>query len=381
MKKLIKITSGLTIGFLLTVFQIGYLTFAENQSDYLTVTAPCNLEFPRDHGPHPGYRTEWWYYTGNLKSKTGNDYGFQLTIFRSQLSPAGSNRDWPDPPSAWRTQQIYLGHAAVSDISAKHHMQTEIVSREALGMAGGGQNKGVTRIFIQRWSIQIESERHILKVTADDFAFELTLIPEKSPVLHGDAGYSRKGSTPERASCYYSFTRLRTKGTLSRAGETEFVEGFSWMDREFSSAALEPGLVGWDWFSLQLSDNTEIMIYLLRKKDGELSPASSGTFVDAAGQAQPLKRDDFRIEVLQTWKSPTSRAVYPAKWRIQIFPLSIEMMIIPNLGDQEMQTVKSTGVTYWEGSILADGVKKGLPLAGYGYAELTGYAKPFDAPM
>jgi predicted secreted hydrolase len=207
------------------------------------------------------------------------------------------------------------------------------------------------------------------------------LTPIKSPVLHGDAGYSRKGSAPERASCYYSFTRLRTKGTLSKAGETESVEGLSWMDREFSSATLEPGLIGWDWFSLQLSDNTEMMIYLLRKNDGELSPASSGTFVDATGQARPLSKDDFNVEVLQTWKSPISQAVYPAKWQVQIFPLSIDLMIIPNLADQEMRTLKSTGVTYWEGSISLTGTKKGRPLAGQGYAELTGYAKPFDAPM
>jgi predicted secreted hydrolase len=353
----------------------------DDKQEYFSVTGPCNLEFPRDHGPHPGYRTEWWYYTGNLKSKNGNRYGFQLTFFRFQISPPGSIRDWPNPPSAWRTQQIYLGHAAISDISAKHHMQAEVVSREALGIAGGGQNKDETSIFIHRWLLHIESEHHIIKVTADDFAFELTLTPAKSPVLHGDAGYSRKGSTPERASCYYSFTRLRTKGTLSKAGETESVEGFSWMDREFSSAVLEPGLGGWDWFSLQLSDNTEIMVYLLRKNDGELSPVSSGTFVDATGNARLLTKDDFNVKVLETWKSPTSQAVYPAKWRMQILPLSIEMMIIPNLADQEMRTLKSTGVTYWEGSIFLKGTKRGLPLTGHGYVELTGYAKPFDAPM
>ncbi|UCG08560.1 MAG: carotenoid 1,2-hydratase [Desulfobacterales bacterium] len=201
------------------------------------------------------------------------------------------------------------------------------------------------------------------------------------PVLHGDAGYSRKGSSSERASCYYSFTRLKTKGILSKAGQTIPVEGDSWMDHEFSTAALEPGLTGWDWFSLQLSDNSEIMIYLLRKKDGEVSPASSGTFVDAAGEARPLTKSDFKVDVLQTWKSPNSHAVYPAKWRLQIFPLSVDVMIVPNLADQEMQTLKSTGVTYWEGSISLKGTKRGLRLDGQGYAELTGYAKPFDAPM
>ncbi len=260
-------------------------------------------------------------------------------------------------------------------------MQAERVSREALGMAGGDQKKGETRIFIHNWSLDIKSDHHFIKVAAEGFAFELTVTPEKLPVLHGDAGYSRKGSSSERASCYYSFTRLKTKGILSKAGQTISVEGVSWMDHEFSTEALEPGLTGWDWFSLQLSDNSEIMIYLLRKKDGEVSPASSGTFVDAAGEARPLTKSDFKVDVLQTWKSPNSHAVYPAKWRLQIFPLSVDVMIVPNLADQEMQTLKSTGVTYWEGSISLKGTKRGLRLDGQGYAELTGYAKPFDAPM
>jgi predicted secreted hydrolase len=355
--------------------------FAYETLEFLSVTGPCNLEFPRDHGPHPGYRTEWWYYTGNLTSENGNRYGFQLTFFRSQISPPGSEKNWPQPPSAWRTQQIYLGHAAISDISGKHHLQAECVSREALDMAGSDRNEGKTAIFIRDWSLHIGSNHHVIKVTTDEFAFELSLTPVKQPVLHGDAGYSRKGSTPERASCYYSFTRLNTKGILSKEGKTELVEGVSWMDHEFSTAVLEAGLAGWDWFSLQLSDKTEVMCFLLRKDDGGLSPVSSGTFVDAFGATRHLANDDFKLEVLETWKSPTSNAVYPAKWRLLIFPLSIQLTIVPNLADQEMQTLKSTGVTYWEGSVSLKGTKEGFAIIGQGYVELTGYAGSFDAPM
>ncbi|UCG08561.1 MAG: carotenoid 1,2-hydratase [Desulfobacterales bacterium] len=177
MIKTIKIASSLAFSLLLTILQIGYLTFAEDQSDYLTVTGPCNLEFPRDHGPHAGYRTEWWYYTGNLKDANGKRYGFQLTFFRSQISPPGSDQDWPTPTSAWRTQQIYLGHAAISDISSGRHMQAERVSREALGMAGGDQKKGETRISIHNWSLDIKSDHHFIKVAAEGFAFELTVTP------------------------------------------------------------------------------------------------------------------------------------------------------------------------------------------------------------
>lgn len=357
------------------------ITFAEDQGGYLSVSKPCNLEFPKDHGPHPGYRTEWWYYTGNLISENGNHYGFQLTFFRSQISPPGTKKNWPRPSSAWRTQQIYLGHAAISDISGQQHLQAECVSREALDMAGGDQKDGNTVIFIKDWSLRIGADHHFIKVTTANFAFELTSTFLKQPVSHGDAGYSRKGSSPERASCYYSLTRLKTKGFISKAGQTELVEGLSWMDREFSTAALEPGFTGWDWFSLQLSDNTEIMIYLLRENDGGLSPLSSGTFVDAIGEARHLANDDFNIEVLETWKSPKSNAVYPAKWRLQIFPLSIQLTIFPNLADQEMQTLKSTGMTYWEGSVSLKGTKDGLAMIGQGYVELTGYAGPFDARM
>jgi predicted secreted hydrolase len=153
------------------------------------------------------------------------------------------------------------------------------------------------------------------------------------------------------------------------------------MDHEFSSAPLEPGIVGWDWFSLQLSDQTEIMVYLLRKQGGELNSASSGTFIDKSGKPRHLTKDDFRIDILDSWKSPRSKAVYPARWRLMIFPLSLELTITPTLSDQEMQTQASTGVTYWEGSVSVNGSAGKQPLKGVGYVELTGYAKSFSAPM
>jgi predicted secreted hydrolase len=354
---------------------------AKDTNGYLSVTGPCNLEFPRDHGPHPGYRTEWWYYTGNLKADIGDRYGFQLTFFRSQISPSGAKKKWPNPPSAWRTQQIYLGHAAVVDISAKRQFQAEQVARNALGMAGASQESGVSTIFIKNWLAQIGPHSHILKAQTDKFSYELTLKAAKPPVAHGLAGYSRKGSTPERASCYYSFTRLICEGNLTVGGKTIRVHGLSWMDHEFTTAPLEPAITGWDWFSLQLSDQTEVMIFLLRKEGGGLNPASSGTFVDASGKTRHLKKDEFEIDVQDEWTSPKSHAVYPARWQLTIFPLSVEINILPNLSDQELQTTESTGVTYWEGSVSIEGTRNGAPIEGAGYVELTGYAKPFDASM
>jgi predicted secreted hydrolase len=212
------------------------ITFAEDQGGYLSVSKPCNLEFPKDHGPHPDYRTEWWYYTGNLKSETGRRYGFQLTFFRIQTSPLGADKKWPQPSSAWRTQQVYVGHAALTDIAGKKHLQAEIAARRALGMAGAFLEAAHTTVFVKTWVAQIGPESHFLRVNTDDFSFELTLEPVKPPVLHGEAGYSRKGSTSERASCYYSYTRLKTKGIVFSGGRSESVEGLSWMDHEYSPA-------------------------------------------------------------------------------------------------------------------------------------------------
>ena len=355
--------------------------FAAEPAGYFFVTAPCNLKFPKDHGSHHGYRTEWWYYTGNLRSESGDRYGFQLTFFRSQISPPGADKEWPQPPSAWRTQQIYLAHSAISDISRKQHLQAERVSREALKMAGASQTEDTTAVFLHDWSARIGLEKHLLKVNTDGFSYELKLTPLKPPVLHGRDGYSLKGSTPERASCYYSYTRIKAEGRLS-IGENSFaVKGFAWMDHEFSTAPLEYNLKGWDWFSLQFSDQTEFMAFILRKAEGGISAASGGTFIGRHGQNSHLSKDEFTVTVMDTWKSPYSKAVYPARWRLQVFPQSLDLTIVPNLADQEMRTSESTGVIYWEGSVSIKGTKAGKPIEGQGYTELTGYAKPFDAPM
>jgi predicted secreted hydrolase len=359
----------------------GYHAMAEGASDFLSVTGPCNLVFPKDHGPHPGYRTEWWYYTGNLEAENGNRYGFQLTFFRSQITARGDKKHWPRPASVWRTSQIYLGHAAITDIVKKRHLQSELMARATLGMAGVAQEEMDTLIFIKKWSAKIGADRHLLKTITDDFSYELKLEPAKPPVLHGEAGYSRKGSTSERASCYYSFPRLITEGILTIGGNTIAVRGLSWMDHEFSTAPLETGIIGWDWFSLQLSDQTEIMLYQFRNEKGGISSVSSGTFIDPSGNTRHLTLDEFNIEVLDQWKSPRSQALYPTHWRLTIFPLSIQLNIYSNLSDQEMQTPTTTGVTYWEGSVSISGSAGKHPVKGSGYAELTGYAHSFNAPM
>ena len=356
---------------------------AESAGDYRVVDGPCGLEFPEDHGPHPDYKTEWWYYTGNLTGPDGGRYGFQLTFFRRRIVPPAAEADWPEPRSPWRTAQVYLAHAAVSDIDGGRFFQADRVARGARAIAGAGRDGDVVRVHLRNWSLNIQGEEHHLRADAPELGLNLTLYAQKPPVPHGEDGYSRKGEKRESASCYYSLTRLAVAGELSPGSEAEpvSVTGQAWMDHEFSSAPLEENLAGWDWFSLQLDDDTELMVYLLRRKDGGLSPASSATVVAADGTARHVENDGISLEVTDTWESPHTDAVYPAGWRMTVAPAGLELRISSLLPDQEMRTDESTGVSYWEGAVSVEGTRSGHPVSGSGYVELTGYARAFDAPM
>ncbi|BBO76070.1 carotenoid 1,2-hydratase [Desulfosarcina widdelii] len=364
---------------LLVVLAAGPAGTAEQ--GFVPVTGPCNFSFPDDHGPHPAYRTEWWYYTGNLTDEENHRFGFQLTFFRSGLRSPDQRRDWPQPASAWRSDQIYLAHAAVSDIHAGRHLQAERMARPVLSLAGAEQTDAAVTITVYDWQAVIRLDSHRLAARADDFGLALDLTAAKPPVAHGEEGYSRKGQSPERASCYYSFTRLQAQGELTVEGTRRRVKGSAWMDHEFSTAPLQPGIVGWDWFSLQLSDRTEVMLFLLRQPDGTVNPASSGTFVLPSGDARHLQAGDLQATPLAYWTSPHSGARYPIQWRLQIPSLELDLALTAGLEDQEMRTPHSTGVVYWEGSVRARGTRGQKAIEGLGYVELTGYAEPFDAPM
>lgn len=346
--------------------------------EYRQVRGPCSFEFPRDYGAHPGYRTEWWYYTGHLEATSGRAFGFQLTFFRIQISPPGAETHWPEKPSAWRTQQVFLAHAALSDLRAQRFHYDEQVSRGAVGLAGAGQNGGVTTVFLGSWSAVVNAEKHVLRADTAPFRLDLTCRPLKSPVAHGDRGYSRKGSGREKASCYYSFTRLGVTGRLVLSGKPFAVEGTAWMDHEYGTAPLEEELKGWDWFSLQLSDGTELMVYLLRLESGGAHPASGGTYVSLSGGTQHLSKADVQVEIVNRWKSRRTGASYPSRWHVRVVPFDLDLILSADLPDQELITEKSTRVIYWEGHISAKGRKRGKPLTGTGYVELTGYAVDFD---
>lgn len=341
--------------------------------EYRPAMAGYLFRFPRDHGSHDEFRTEWWYYTGHLVAENGRRFGYQLTFFRRGINrePVRSN------PSRWALRHLYLAHFALSDLDNGRFRFAEKISRGGLGKAGA--ETGRLRVWIDRWIAEfpsLQDDRHHLNASAEDFSIDLSLTPAKSPVIHGKGGISRKGSAPGQASHYYSFTRLATAGTLWVNGEHLTVTGTSWMDHEFGSGDLGQELVGWDWYSVQLENQTELMFYRLRRMDGTSDPASSGTVIFPDGRSQHLVASDLQVEVLDHWSSKGSRARYPSRWRIAVPSLDLTLALVPELSNQELITRRSTQVTYWEGAVQATGALRGVPAIGHGYVELTGYAKP-----
>ena len=339
-----------------------------------SITGPCGLVFPKDHGPHPEYGLEWWYYTGNLEDSSNRAFGFELTFFRRrQPRPEG---DEPSAePSAWRTEQIWAAHCALTDIQGGVFHQHERTMRGALGLAGAELDNRTWRFNVKNWRIVLGPAVHRLRARVPDLRIDLDLRPSKGPVLHGQAGYSRKGSRPSSASCYVSFPRMEAAGRIRLKDRTFKVRGQAWMDHEFSSSLLEPDIEGWDWFGLQLDTGAEIMLFQLRREEGGRHPASAGSSIDPQGTVQQLRQADFDIEVLDVWQSPQTGIRYPSGWQLQIPILDLDLEIRPRLAEQEMLTQASSGMTYWEGSVTVAGRQGGTPVKGLGYVELTGYGR------
>jgi predicted secreted hydrolase len=327
------------------------------------------FRFPRDHAAHEEFRTEWWYYSGHLTAADGRPFGFQLTFFRSGLEAGAERR------SRWAARNLYLAHLAITDERRGRFRYAERMHRGALGEAGASEE--AFRVWIGAWEASGSGRAHRLRARDGGLAVDLALAPVKPPVVHGRDGVSRKGEAEGQASHYYSLTRMRAAGTLAVEGTPFAVTGQAWMDHEFGSDQLGPTQVGWDWFALQLEDQTDAMLYLIRHEDGRPDPASSGTWVDRDGRAAHLALADFRVEVLDRWRSPRSGGVYPMGWRLQLPGRSLDLRVTPTLADQELVTDKSTQVTYWEGSARVEGASGGRPIAGRAYVEMTGYAGRF----
>ncbi len=337
---------------------------------YAQAIEPRAFRFPADHGPHADYRNEWWYLTGNLDGENGARFGFEFTIFRFSLTPSGT--DISGDASAWRSNQVYVGHFAITDADEKQFYVAQRYSRGGLGLAGAAAEP--FHVWLDDWSIAAArpDTESIWRLRASDrnFALNLTLEPQKLPVLNGANGLSQKAAMAGNASYYYSITRLQTDGTLQIGDNVFEVNGLSWLDREWGSSALSRDQEGWDWFALQLSDGSDLMFYNLRRKDGSHDVHSAGTLTLADGSAVHLSKEDFMVEVLDTWKSPQG-ARYPVAWRIAVPPFKLNLKIDPVLDAQELVTT----VRYWEGAVDVSGERDGTPIVGRGYVELTGYAE------
>lgn len=346
------------------------LAFADSApAGFLPARPGYQWQFPRDHGAHPGYRTEWWYYTGHLVSDQGELFGYQLTFFRVALTPAPVRRD-----SAWAADTVYFAHFALTDVSRRRFFFADRAQRAALGLAGAATDR--LHVWVDDWQATAQGEDILLSARDGGLSLDLTLTPVKPPVFHGDGGFSRKAAGTDHASLYYSLPRLATRGSVTIDGRRHRVTGDSWMDREFSSSQLAPHQAGWDWFALQLDDGAEIMLYHLRLVEGGLDPASSGTYIDPQGHTRHLTLADFQVTALSHWRSPASGARYPAAWKIRLPALGYELTLTPTLPDQELRTTVSTRITYWEGQVRVAGQRLDLPVTGRGYVELTGYAGP-----
>jgi predicted secreted hydrolase len=336
---------------------------------------PWDWKFPRDHGAHPDFKTEWWYFTGNLVDTLDRKFGYQLTIFRQgvQFKPAQAD-------SKWAVRDFYFGHLTVSDLSAARFHVAERVTRGALGEASAMTDR--MDVVMGPWSIEQDRDERIqLSAREDDIAIEFTARPLKPLILEGVKGLSKKGSEDGQASYYYSYPRLETTGTMRISDNTYTVTGESWFDHEFSTSMLGKDQVGWDWFCIQLDNHEEIMLYAMRTKSGAMDPSSEGTWVKIDGSTQRIEPGSFTIEKLGTWKSTASGATYPAGWHITIPGHKADLTVTPAMSDQELHLSKMGTLDYWEGSSTIQGKVGATAVTGVGYTELTGYAGSLQPGM
>ncbi|MBZ0255782.1 carotenoid 1,2-hydratase, partial [bacterium] len=326
--------------------------------------------FPRDHGSHPDYRTEWWYFTGQAQSSTGRRFGYQFTIFRVGIQSGDKAEGEPD----MSPRQVLAGHFAIADISKNDFRLAERFRRIGAGFADASLSD--MRAWIGDWELK-RNENDEVSITASDrdksIRIEFTLTPSKPLVFQEAGGYSKKGSESGNASAYLSWTRMKTNGALSIDGEELSVNGDSWFDHEWGSSQLGEGVQGWDWFGLHLDDGRDLMLYGLRKKDGGFIPESGGTLVETDGTAHPLAREDFTMQPTGYWTSPETSAKYPVQWEVEIAKYEISFQVRPLVKQSEMNAKHSLGVIYWEGPVELTG-----KTTGRGYMELSGYATDLE---
>jgi predicted secreted hydrolase len=339
---------------------------AAPRAAFARATTARDMQLPRDHGPHFEYETEWWYYTGNLAAEDGRLFGFQLTFFRRGLSPGA-----PPAGPGLSTNQVYFAHLALTDVAARRHVFFERWSRGAAGLAGA--TGGPFRVWLEDWRADgVSADGSSVRIRANDgvFGVDLDLTATKPLVRHGERGLSAKSAEAGNASYYVGYTRMIAGGRVSAGGPPLAARGTAWFDHEWSTSALGPGAIGWDWFSLQLSDERELMFFQIRREDGTVEPVSGGTLVEPDGRTRRLGASMVRVDVLDRWTSPESGAVYPVRWRIVSVEAGLDLEVDRRLDTQELRT----SFTYWEGAASLRGTSLGRAVLGSGYVEMTGYA-------
>jgi predicted secreted hydrolase len=345
-----------------------HLGAGPDASGFARVTEPRPFTLPRDHGPHFDYQTEWWYFTGNVVATDGRRFGFQLTFFRRGLTPGPP----PDGPGL-SSNQVYFAHLAITDVAGRRHVAAERFSRGAGGLAGATGEPFA--VWLEDWRAEsLSPDGSAVRLVADDtetgLALDLALAAKKPLVAHGFRGLSPKSDEPGNASYYVGYTRLSARGRLGVSGDVS-VAGEAWFDHEWSTSALGPGAVGWDWFSLQLDDGRELMLFQIRREDGSAEAVSGGTLVERDGRARRLAREEVSIDVLDHWTSAESGGRYPSRWRVRVLTAALDLAVEPWLDDQEMRT----SFVYWEGAVRVSGRTEGRHVSGQGYVELTGYER------
>lgn len=348
---------------------LGFIALSTAAAEWRTAEPGWQYQFPRDHHAHPEFKTEWWYFTGNLEDKAGRRFGYQLTFFRQGIrSPV--ERD----PNASRfiVGDLKFAHFTITDAAGKRFHFTQKVSRGAFGEAGF--DDGERLAWIDSWDLQMDAAGGFhLRADSAEMAIDLRLESKKPPTIHGADGVSEKASGEGHASHYYSLTRLSSAGSL-RVGKEELpVTGESWFDHEWATNQLAPEQIGWNWLSVAFEDGTELMLYQMRLQNGAADPASSGTWIEADGATTHLPSSAFRMEPTLWWKSRSSAANYPISWHIELPGRAAQIDVRPILENQELTL---TPLAYWEGAVEVTGTRDGQPIKGRGYLELTGYAAP-----
>ena len=347
---------------LLTLLAMLSLLGAATPGQFAVARPGAGFAFPRDHGAHPDFHTEWWYVTGWLDGPGGSHRGFQLTFFRTATGLAATD------PSAFAPRQILFAHAALSDPAVGHLLHGERIGREGLGLAQASRTD--TDVAIDDWHLRRQPDgRFVAHVAGEGFALDLAFRPTQPVLAEGDHGYSRKGPDPAQASRYYSLPHLAVSGTVAEKSGTTTVTGTAWLDREWSSTYLAPGAVGWDWTGLNFDDGGALMAFRIRRADGSIVWAG-GTWRAANGALTVLGPHDVAFVPRHLWRSPRTGARYPVDPVLKIrLPTGVRALPLrPLFPDQELDGRAGGGPVYWEGAVATTG--------GRGYLELTGYAAP-----